>query len=58
MKKRLRLFLAIIVLAISVSLLVWGYVPNKHEMLIQPISPGEMQLPTPSSLHFDLRPAA
>lgn len=45
MNKRLRLFLAVIILAVSISLLVWGYMPNPREMRIQPISPSEMQLP-------------
>jgi hypothetical protein len=58
MSKRLRLFLAVVILAASISLLVWGYMPNPREMRIQPIAPSEMQLPTPSSLHFDLYPAA
>jgi len=58
MKKRLRLFLAVIILAASISLLVWGYMPNPHETRIQPIAPAEMQLPTPSSLHFDPLPVA
>jgi len=56
MKKRLRLFLAVIILAASISLLIWGYMPNPHETRIQPIAPAEMQLPTPSSLHFDPQP--
>jgi len=58
MNKRLRLFLAVIILAASLSLLVWGYMPNPHETRVQPIVPAEMQLPTPSSLHFDLIAAA
>ena len=58
MSKRLRLFLAIVILAASISLLVWGYGPNPHETRSQPIAPAEMQLPTPSSLHFDPRPVA
>jgi hypothetical protein len=41
----LRLILTILILAISVSLLVWGYTPNPHEVRVQPISPSEMQLP-------------
>ncbi len=45
MKRRLRLFIAIIILGVSISLLVWGYSPNPHETRIQPISPAEMQLP-------------
>ena len=47
MKKKLRLFLAVIILAASLSLLVWGYMPNPRETRIQPIAPAEMQLPTP-----------
>jgi hypothetical protein len=58
MKKKLRLFLAVIILAASLSLLVWGYMPNPRETRIEPIAPAEMQLPTPSSLHFDLLPVA
>jgi len=50
MNKRIRIFLAIFILAISITLLVWGYAPNPHETRVQPISPSEMQLPTPSSL--------
>ncbi|MCB0100415.1 MAG: hypothetical protein H6635_09800 [Anaerolineales bacterium] len=49
--KKLRMILAVIVLAVSLALLIWGYAPNPHEMRIQTISPTEMQLPTPSSLH-------
>jgi hypothetical protein len=49
MKKRFRLFLSIIILTISIALLVWGYTPNPQETRVQPISPSEMRLPTPSS---------
>lgn len=52
--KKLRMILAVIVLAVSLALLIWGYAPNPHEMRIQTISPTEMQLPTPSSLHPEL----
>jgi hypothetical protein len=45
MNKNFRFFLAILILAISLSLLVWGYLPNPHETRIQPIAPAEMQLP-------------
>jgi len=45
MKKRIRLFLSIIILAISIALLVWAYSPNPRETRVQPISPSEMQLP-------------
>lgn len=50
MSKKLRLVLALVILAASIAMLVWGYLPNPREVRIQPISPSEMQLPTPSSL--------
>ncbi len=51
--KKIRLILAIIILSISISLLIWAYFPNQTETRIQNISPQEMQLPTPSSLHYE-----
>lgn len=45
MNKRLRFFIAILILAVSISLLVWGYMPNPRETRIQSIAPAEMQLP-------------
>ncbi len=45
MKKRVRLFLTILVLVISIFLLVWGYWPAAREVRIQSVAPGEMQLP-------------
>lgn len=56
--KNLRLILAVILLTVSIALLVWGFAPNPRETRIQTISPTEMQLPTPSSLHLDLEPVA
>jgi hypothetical protein len=56
--KSIRLVFAIIILTISIALLVWGFSPNPRETRIQTISPTEMQLPTPSSLHFWAEPAA
>jgi hypothetical protein len=47
MKKRIRLFIAILILTVSIALLVWGYAPNPRETRIQPIVPTEMQLPAP-----------
>jgi hypothetical protein len=47
-----RLVLAVVLLAISVSLLIWGYAPNPRETLQRDIPPAEMQLPAPSSDHF------
>ncbi len=49
--KRVRLILAVILLAVSISLLVWGYSPNPRATRERIIPPAELQLPTPSSLH-------
>ncbi|MBE0681430.1 MAG: hypothetical protein IH589_05915 [Anaerolineales bacterium] len=57
MNRRLRLLLAIIILAVSFSILFWGYWPNPREVRDRNIPPAEMQLPTPISLHFYLIPA-
>jgi hypothetical protein len=50
--KKLRLFLGIIILAASLALLAWSYWPAARETRTQPISPAELQLPTPSSFHL------
>ncbi len=48
MSRRVRIFLGILIFAISISLLIWGLAPIRHETRIQNISPSEMQLPTPA----------
>ena len=58
MNRRIRIILAFVILAVSVSLLIWGYTPNPRETRTQPILPTEMQLPAPSSLQPDLMLAA
>jgi len=58
MTRKTRLILAAIILVISISLLVWGYLPNAHVTLDRNIAPSEMQLPTPASLQLDVRPLA
>jgi hypothetical protein len=52
MKRFWRFAAALAVLAISIYLLVWSLWPAARETLIVPIPPGELQLPTPSSLLF------
>ena len=47
MKKRIRLFLSVIILAVSISLLIWAYAPNQRETRVRSISPSEMQLTSP-----------
>lgn len=56
--KNIRLFFALVILAISIVLLVWGFSPNPRATRIQTISPTEMQLPTPSSFQFAPEPVA
>jgi len=53
MARKIRLFLAILILAISLSLLVWGLGPNPEERRITPVDPGQMQLPTPVSYYME-----
>jgi hypothetical protein len=45
MSRKIRVFLALLILIVSAALLVWGYAPNPHEIRIQPIVPAEMRLP-------------
>lgn len=47
--RKARLVLAVIILAVSIALLIWGFAPNPRNTLIQNIPPAEMQLPAPSS---------
>ena len=49
MSRRVRIIIGIIVLTVSITLLIWGFKPLGREIRIQPISPSELQLPTPSS---------
>jgi hypothetical protein len=48
--KRVRIILGVSILIISIALLVWGLSPPRREIRTQPITPAEMQLPTPESL--------
>jgi len=47
--KRIRLFLTLVLLALSCLLLAWGIWPSVRERHILPVNPSEMTLPTPSS---------
>ncbi|WKZ45345.1 MAG: hypothetical protein QY302_06100 [Anaerolineales bacterium] len=49
MSRRIRIFLGIVILVISISLLIWGFAPTRREIRTQPIAPSELQLPTPES---------
>jgi hypothetical protein len=50
---RIRILLGILILAISISLLIWGFAPMRREVRTQPVSPADLQLPTPESFRFD-----
>ena len=49
MKRGVRIVLGAIVLIISCALLIWGLLPARRETRTQPISPTDLQLPTPAS---------
>lgn len=51
--RRVRIVLGMIILIFSILLLLWGFLPARHEVRSQPISPTELQLPTPISLRLD-----
>ncbi len=47
--RRLRVILGIVILVLSIALLIWGFRHTRREIRTQPISPTELQLPTPAS---------
>jgi hypothetical protein len=53
MSRKVRIILGLLILAISIALLIWGFVPARREMRVEPIPPAELQLPTPTSFRFE-----
>lgn len=51
--RRVRVMLGIVILILSLALLIWGLLPSRREVRVQPISPTELQLPSPSSFLID-----
>jgi hypothetical protein len=49
MTRKLRIFLGLLILIVSVTLLVWSLWPADYVTRVQPVEPAQMQLPTPSS---------
>ncbi len=49
MSHTVRITLALATLAISISLLMWGFLPGKRQVRRQFIQPAQMQLPTPGA---------
>jgi hypothetical protein len=52
MNRRLRITLGILILVLSLALLIWGFMPLDRITRTQPISPSDLQLPTPTSLQI------
>jgi len=50
MTRRIRIISGIIILAVSIAILIWGYKPLDREVRKQPLDPSQLQLPTPISL--------
>jgi hypothetical protein len=49
MTRKLRVFLGLLILLASLTLLAWSLWPVEYETRVQPVEPAQMQLPTPSS---------
>lgn len=49
MSRKLRIILGLLILAISISLLIWGFIPARHETRTEPIPRQQLELPTPAS---------
>lgn len=52
MNRRLRIVVGILILALSLTLLIWGLVPLDRVTRTQPISPSDLQIPTPTVLQI------
>lgn len=46
----MRILLGLLIIVLSLALLIWGFMPLERVTRTQPISPADLQLPTPSSL--------
>jgi len=47
--KKIRIWLGLILLILSLAMLIWGFLPPDRDRRIQPIGPTELTLPTPAS---------
>ena len=54
MRRSVRVALGLMILILSIALLIWGLLPARREIRSQPISPTELQLPTPASFRLPL----
>jgi hypothetical protein len=58
MSRRARILLGLLILLLSVALLILGFQPLERVRRVQPISPSDLQLPTPSSIQFEPLPVS
>ena len=49
MQRNIRRILFIFLLLVSLALIVWGFWPGETTIKTLPVSPSDMQLPTPTS---------
>lgn len=49
MFRKIRLTLAVVLLLISVSMLIWALGPTLVKSRVVPVPPGDLQLPTPAA---------
>jgi len=52
MTRRARIVIGVLIFGLSIALLILGFMPMDRVRRSQPISPSDLQLPTPASLHF------
>jgi hypothetical protein len=50
--RKIRVVLGLMIVILSLALLIWGFWPSRHEVRTQPISPTDLQLPTPASMYL------
>jgi len=50
--RRARIVVGVLVFVMSLALLILGFMPFERIRRSQPVSPSNLQLPTPASLHF------
>lgn len=53
MSRRVRIIVGLLIFIVSVALLIWGFRPLDRTTRVQPISPSDLRLPTPTSLLID-----
>ena len=58
MTRRICAILGLLILVLSIVLLIWAYRPLERETLTNPISPSDLQLPTPITFQIDPIPAS